>query len=290
MFKELFLTQSFVLVSSLLMLSVPITAKPQGSPVKQSSKQQHDPLIKNRTRTFFGEAKKLGNGTIHSWVKLDRTGSPISIGATFTEDALTGLPVELPADQFTIEYPLVLPSQASKTPFTHLVVNWNPMGHPPERIYDIGHFDFHFYQIPERERAAITARGDDLEICRKQPPAEFIPEDYLFAPGSEVPRMGAHWVDKMAHEFHGHTFTATLGYGSYNGSFIFIEPMITKKFFETRPNYSASIKLPIKYAKAGYYPTSYSVKYNRIRKEYTVALNGLTKREVQTSLSEAGAQ
>jgi hypothetical protein len=36
--------------------------------------------------------------------------------------------------------------------------------------------------------------------------------------------------------------------------------------------------LPQKYAKPGYYPTKYSVRYDPVNKEYTVALEGMVLR------------
>ena len=58
----------------------------------------------------------------------------------------------------------------------------------------------------------------------------------------------------------------------------FLEPMATRAFFETRPNITEKIKLPSAYKKHGFYPTAYSIKYDPVRKEYSVSLEGLTYR------------
>jgi hypothetical protein len=230
-------------------------------------------------KTVYGEPKPLGNGTVRSWVRLDQSGKPSAIGLTMTEAALTGLPTELPTEgEMWYEYSLALPQSAPVAPFKHIGLNWNPKGHPPQHIYDTGHFDFHFYMISEKERLAITAQGEDLKVCRKQPAPEFVPASYFYGPDSEHPRMGAHWIDKEAHEFHGHQFTATLIYGSYDGRVIFIEPMITKAYLESKPCLTQSIKQPAKYQQSGFYPTNYSARYDAVRKEYSVALEGLTER------------
>jgi hypothetical protein len=47
--------------------------------------------------------------------------------------------------------------------------------------------------------------------------------------------MGVHWIDPASHEFHGHDFTATVLYGSYNGEMNFIEPMITRAYSRPGP-------------------------------------------------------
>jgi hypothetical protein len=227
---------------------------------------------------FAGEAQPVGNGTARSWVTTDKDGKPTAIGVTFSEAALSGLPPSLTPGLIWTEFLLPLPPEASATGFNHIGLNWNPKGHDPEGVYNVPHFDFHFYLISPAERERITTRGDDLERVRKPLPAEFVPEGYIFAPASEEPGMGLHWVEPHSHEFHGKAFTHTFIYGSYNGRMIFLEPMMTKAFLETRPNITVPIKLPAKYQKPGYYPTRYSVKYDPEPREFTVALEGLTLR------------
>jgi hypothetical protein len=229
-------------------------------------------------KIYFGESQKLGNGSLRSWVKLDGTCKPTAIGVTFTETALTGLPAEVPEGAFNISHKVTLPPQASATPFNHISVDWNPKGHEPDHIYTVGHFDFHFYMISPEERQSITLQGEGLAKCKKQPAAEFVPEDYIYAPGSEIAGMGAHWVYKNAHEFHGQPFTSTFIYGSHDGHFIFLEPMVSKAFLESKPNLTEPVKQPAKVEKPGYYPTTYSVKYDPQTREYTVAFLGLTRR------------
>jgi len=223
-----------------------------------------------------GAAQPLGKGAARSWVKLDRDGNPTAIGVTFDEAALDGLPTDLPHGQHGTEHVLALPPQAA--PFDHIMINWNPHGHEPDNIYTVQHFDFHFYTISEQERTRITAQGDDLIKTKRRPSAEFVPEGYVYAPDSEVPQMGAHWVDPLSHEFHGHAFTKTMLYGSYDGQIIFVEPMITRAYLLTKPNMTEPIKQPARYAKPGYYPTQYSIKYDAEKKEYTVSIEGMTRR------------
>lgn len=228
--------------------------------------------------TFLGDVKVLGNGVVWSWVKYEKKGVPTAMGVTFTETALTGLPEAPPADLPGWEYALALPREAGVKPFDHIVVDWNPKGHIPPGIYDVPHFDFHFYLITQKERTSITAKDSDLIKCKKKPAAKFIPTDYILPEGTEFPRMGVHWIDPTAPEFNQQPFTKTYIYGSYNGHVAFIEPMMTKAFLETKPDVAETVKLPEAYQKPGYYPTSYSVRYDPVRKEYTVSVDGLTGR------------
>lgn len=238
-------------------------------------------------KTITGETRKMGNGTLKSWVKVDKKGNPRAIGVAFTESALTGLPkpgdsggqpLTLFPDFVSYEYVLSLPEEAARTPFKHIVVNWNPAGHPPH-FYALPHFDFHFYMMTNEARTAITCVGEDTLRVYKQPEKELIPAAYTTAPMTGEGRMGWHWFDPASDEFHGHDFTKTFIYGYYDGKMNFMEPMITKAYLDSKPTMSEKIKLPARYPVTGvYYPTSYSVKYDRRAKEYTVALEGMTRR------------
>lgn len=236
-------------------------------------------ISKSKAGTFLGEAKMLGNGVAWSWVECDKKGAPTAIGVTFTETALTGLPEAPPTDLPGWEYTLELPREAGAKPFDHIGLDWNPKGHIPPGIYDVPHFDVHFYLISPKERDNISAKGADLAKCKKKPSSKFIPKDYILPEGTEHPRMGVHWIDSSAPELNQQSFTRTFIYGSYNGRITFIEPMVAKAFLETRTNVTETIKQPDAYQKPGYYPTSYSVRSDPVRKEYTVELEGLTRRE-----------
>ncbi len=232
----------------------------------------------NRAGTFVGATRPLGSGTVRSWVTLDGAGKPLAVGLTFSESALRSAPTELPRGQAAIDLNLVLPKEAAATPFNHIYFGWNPKGHEPENVYTVPHFDIHFYTITPEERERITAEGDDLAKCYLKPSAEYVPQGYILPPGTAVPRMGAHWIDSNARELNGQPFTRTFIYGNYDGKLIFFEPMIAKSLFETKMNLTEYIKTPQKYAKSGYYPTKYSMRYDAAKKEYTVALEGFELR------------
>jgi hypothetical protein len=232
----------------------------------------------NKQGLYFGEFRILGDGTVRSWVQLGKDNKPAAMGVTLSETALRGLettPAKTPAEMMKHENPLTLPRQAAATGFDHISVDWNPQGHDPKGIYDKPHFDFHFYRISQAARDQITATGKDLAKCDKLPSKRFIPAGYILAPKTEFPRMGAHWVDPTSPELTGKLFTSTFIYGSYDGKLNFIEPMVTKAFLESKPNFTAPVKVPAAYEKPGYYPTRYSVKYDETRQEITIALEGL---------------
>lgn len=226
----------------------------------------------DKSGTFFGPVTTMGNGTARSYVTLDRSGVPTELGVAFTDAALTGLP------SATAEFQLELPTQASATPFKHATVDWQAAGHPPPMVYTVPHFDFHFYMITPAERAGIVL-GDSALTAKmvRQPAAEFVPAGYVA--GMATARMGMHWNDPTAPERNGQPFTSTFIYGSYDGSFIFGEPMVALSYLQTKPvAIITPIKLPAQYAARGYQPVSYSVGYDTRANEYRVALLGLVAR------------
>jgi hypothetical protein len=226
----------------------------------------------DQSGTFFGPVAAMAGGSGRTYVILDRAGKPLELGVALTEPALTGLPAG------TAEYVFALPSQASATPYKHAAINWQPVGHPPAGVYTLPHFDIHFYTITDVERAAIVL-GDAALAARmvRQPAAEFIPAGYVA--GMASVQMGMHWNDPSAPERQGQPFTKAFIYGSYDGAIIFGEPMITKAFLETKPARAETpIKLPAQYSKSGYQPTSYTVSWDAVAKEYRIALTGLVSR------------
>jgi len=224
-------------------------------------------------KTITGDTKTVGNGTATAWMKLGDDGKPTSVGVTLTAAAFDSLPT---APFPPAEYNLMLPAEASATAYNHVGLDWNSQGHEPTGVYTLPHFDVHYYQITQAERAAITP-ADSL-TGYIQPGADYIAKDYTLPPGI-VPGMGFHAVDTTSHELHGTTFDKTMIYGYFKGNMIFTEPMITRAYLLSNPDFTGNLKLPNKYPVAGkYYATKYSIKYDASKKEYTISLDGLTLR------------
>jgi hypothetical protein len=229
----------------------------------------------SKAGTYDGPSRDMGEGRAHAFIKLGADGKPTSIGIRISESALAGLPAEPPRDADGWEYVLSLPKEAANSGYNHAVIDWNPKGHIPPGVYDKPHFDFHFYLISSEQREKITAKGEDLARAHRGPAPELMPEGYILPEGTEVPRMGAHAIDPTAPEFNKLPFTKTFIYGFYDGQMIFLEPMMTKAFLETKPNAMDRIKLPKTYSKHAYYPTSYGVNYNATEREYEISLESL---------------
>lgn len=228
-------------------------------------------LKKADMNTFYSPTQPIGNGVMRAWVQVDKMGYPKAVGVNLSEKALMNLPTEPAA------YVLELPKTKGQNFYTHAFVDWNPHGHEPAHVYDTAHFDFHFYVIPNEERMqipGIITEAPDPPYFDPAPADDYIPQDYMELPGL-IPGMGAHWVDSLATELHGVPFTKTMIWGSYQGHFIFWEPMITVDFLKSHPDVVTPIKQPAAYEMPGWYASDYLVKYTEKPNQYTVALINL---------------
>ena len=211
-----------------------------------------------------GPPVSVGNGTARA-VVFQRGGTVQSVGIQLTDDALTNLPTTMPAT----EWQLALPAGTDVGQWDHLALDWNPQGHPPPMVYTVPHFDFHFYMISPAEQMAIQGGQDQVPV-----PDQYVPQDYASQVES-VPRMGVHWADTLATEYHGQPFDHTFIYGFHQGKMIFLEPMVTQAFLQGSTNFSGHVKQPAAFQTPGLYPTSYSVTHDAGHHTVTVALDSL---------------
>jgi hypothetical protein len=232
--------------------------------------------------TTYGTPAAVGNGTIRSYVTY-AGGEAVEVGVAMSEAVMQGLPKPSGAGheghEDMHEFVLDLP-QGNPTPFKHIGFNWNPGGHEPPGIYDVAHFDFHFYMIPVADRLAIipTDTASFNAKARNYPSPEFVPAGYIAPVPLGVPQMGVHWIDPTSPEFNGQPFTRTFIYGSWNGKLIFAEPMITKALIEAKQTVTTPIGVAKNYSQPGRYPSSYTIRWNEAAKQYEVALTGLVTR------------
>ena len=217
--------------------------------------------------TYFCEKVKFCHGTIQSYVTLNSDKKPIAYGIRMSENTLNNLPSD-PANNIG-EARLTLPKEGKDIGVDHIDLGWNPQGHEPDPIYTLPHFDLHFYMLSGKDQAAIIPGPDPIVV-----PAQYIPADYVSGVIA-VPNMGVHYIDSKAPEFNGSKFTSTYIYGFYRGKMIFGEPMFTREFLLTKPQFTAPVKQPVVFHKAGYYPTSYRIAYDSSSKEYILAAEGL---------------
>ncbi len=247
-------------------------------------------------RRVYGTSQALGQGTARTFMSLDRSGTPLALGVALSESAMSGLPnTPMPGMPSAVMLVLDLPAQAKRTGFDHVMLDWNPAGHEPEHVYTLPHFDFHFYQITSAERESIVPNNPAWPTKAAHfPTAEYVPTGYVAGStlgnvspaAASVPFMGMHWLDTSSPELqgpqHGKPFTTTFIYGTWDGRFTFLEPMITKAYIESMKDKPEGVTMTIgtasKVAKAGMYPSAYSIKFDPQAREYQITLERLTTR------------
>ena len=233
-------------------------------------------LAEGKPATYEGKATRIGHGTAHTVVRTDASGKAASVGVVFTPGMLEGLPKATKGADPDFPYSLPMPTKGPRTVFDHVVVNWESTGHPPPHVYDVPHFDFHFYLVSGAKVHKVAFKDENESASpAQQPPAELMPAGYVLPPGTAVPRMGVHAINPASPEFHGQPFTATFIYGYYDKRQTFIEPMASLAFLKSKPSFSAALPRPASYTKPGAYPSAYSVRYDAARNVYEVALDEL---------------
>jgi hypothetical protein len=249
---------------------------------------------------LVGARTALGNGTVASYAELSERGELTGIGVVFSPAALDGLPVS-GSDQLhcfdknrdgtvdpgteclhTYAYILPLPEAVARredVPFKWALLNWNPGGHIPPGVYDVPHFDVHFYMEPVANITALEAgpcgpemmRCDQFEIGRQPVPSNYMHPDFQNV-DAVVPRMGNHLIDLTGPEFRHAPFTRSWIYGVYGGKVIFYEEMVAYPTLAARPRTCNVIKQPKAVATAGFYPTASCLRYEPATGETVVSM------------------
>lgn len=264
-----------ILISFLIVLTLVFFQSCQKDEIlpQQNENASLDVVLKKAdgTRTFYGPTVPLGNGVARTWVQKDASGEALlEVGVNISAKALENLPDEPVA--------LVLPFHKTKGQgfYNHVLLDWGPEGHEPPGVYDLAHFDVHFYITSVEERMAIGPQNSD-----PAPDPKYIPEFYLQLPGV-VPEMGSHWIDLLSPELDPvspEVFTHTFILGSFNGELTFWEPMLTLDFLLGKPDIEVPLRQPSTWQHDGWYPTGYRITWSENPGTYTIALTGLTWRQ-----------
>jgi hypothetical protein len=171
-------------------------------------------------------------------------------------------------------------------------------------VYGVPHFDFHFYTVSVGARKSTVPTDPEFAARAANFPTEaFRPPFYLDAATAAgvpaaavtVPQMGLHWFDVRSPELQAivgnpagfQPFTKTFIIGSWDGRFIFDEPMITRAYLlDKRSSTDPAVRdetnlIPVaqRYDPAGFYPGAYRIAYNAQAHEFLVALTQLALRE-----------
>jgi hypothetical protein len=208
----------------------------------------------NATNLFKGKPVAFQHGKAFMWYEVDEANQPLRVAIAIDDAAMASLD-RSGVNTHSNSVSLPMPKQATSSIFTHGLLNWNPLGHPLQGVYDVPHFDFHFFTIPEEARLATPTYVQAQDKWNTYPSSEYMPLNYVpVTPG--VPHMQGHWIDQTSPEFNGEAFTQSYIYGSYDGKLTYQEPMVLESFFRERSGFTRSIPQAAKVEKAGWYPTT----------------------------------
>ena len=253
----------------------------------------------------YGVPQRIGNGMARTYIVVNSAerNVPLEIGVALSEGALEGLPAGESGHEMLFASLLALPVN-NPTPYQFVELDWNPAGHEPAVVYGLPHFDFHFYTISRETRNSIMPSNPHFaDQAASLPGQEFRPPFYVDAataagaPASlvTVPMMGLHWFDVRSPELQAilgnpagfQPFTKTFIKGTWDGRFIFDEPMITRAWLlakrlsnaEAAADEVIPVSVAARYAPAGYYPDAYRIAYDPRSRDFLVGLTQLTWRE-----------
>jgi hypothetical protein len=255
---------------------------------------------------LLGGLTDLGTGTASAYAEANARHEPTAIGVVFSAGALEGLPADgsdyhhcFDKNQdgtvdrgseclHGYEYVLPLPDALARradVPFKWVLLNWNPVGHVPPGVYDVAHFDVHFYMEPIATVFALESgpcgpelvRCDQFQVGRQPVPADYVHPDFRDV-GAVVPAMGNHLIDLTGPEFQKQPFTRSSIFGAYAGRIIFWEEMVAHRTLLARPQSCSPIKQPKAVAASGFYPTASCLRHDAGTGETTVSLEGFVFR------------
>jgi hypothetical protein len=232
------------------------------------------PLVANDLE--FGESSEFGEGSVSSYVRLDRDGNVESYGLKMTGPALNGLSEDPEAER---QSHLHMPEGVAGVPVEHVDIHFLPFGHPggPGNTYwAVPHFDFHFFLKDAETSATYT----DPSLAFNPLADAYVPESYILAPDSFVPGEGVHWVNPA--EFEG-PYTTNFIYGSYDSEMTFLEPMEDLSYLKDMRegnvgDFTGAIGSARSYQKAGLYPQEYSISYDAEEDAFYIELQNLVMR------------
>jgi len=209
----------------------------------------------DKLRMFKGPQIQYGDGKLRSFVKLDADNFPVEIGFLMTSEIFENQDILPPEEILTV---LPLHQKAKQvTPYEFLGVKWS-LGHAPA-FFD-QHFDFYFYKITNEERLAIPEYTKaTAPYFTLYPPEGYMPADYGTPPGQGgvYPEIGKHWLPLKLPDYL--PFTSIMVLGTYNGEYIFDEPMATLEVLRSNPDISTPLSQPEFYQEPNNYPTRYNI-------------------------------
>jgi hypothetical protein len=247
---------------------------------------------------------KLGDGFVRSVYRRAPNGSPRMIGVAVSKRAMETLPTKPRHDASTCfdlngddkldtltecaggtERVLWFPPLKG-LPFQWMMFNWQPIGHAPPAVFDVPHFDLHYF-IQDFEARNLIRTGPcgllmnckDFARSQLPVPEKLRPEGFS-APGA-AGRMGSHIADTQAPPFTAGPLTQAFAYGTYDAHISFWEPVVSPKWLvDEKPNHSClTIKWAPEVELSAYYPHAACATYRHLHSDYLMTLEDFEYRK-----------
>ena len=222
MLKKQFSTLVVVTALSLLLLATPLALA--------------STLVQGPSQEVFG-------ATVVAWARIASNGRIVEAGITVPLESIVRAAENgpthghageggLPEPVAVLEFPAEVRSGSW---LDHVQLHWEPAGHPPG-VYQVPHFDFHFYGVPIAAVRATDCSDPTL------PAQDVLVPGYVLPPPDQacVPYMGVHALPVGDLQLQG-PFQQTLILGYYGGQLTFIEPMITRQLLLAKVSFSREI-------------------------------------------------
>jgi hypothetical protein len=226
-------------------------------------------------RAIDGDCASLYDGNVCTWATLSGD-AVVEFGATVPVQVIESAPLDLEMVFPPVPVAVIpLPAEVAKrTGFNHLMINWEPHGHPPA-LFAVPHFDFHFYTV---DPAAVMAMDcSDLSKPAQLPAGYALPDIAIPGLGELVglcvPGMGMHAmlaedVDRTE------PFGASMIMGYYEGNAIFVEPMIARSKLLKAEGFTMRVPRVTTAAASVRWPSRFEAVYDKSTLAYRFTFSG----------------
>ncbi len=236
-------------------------------------------LSNSQAITTYGANSTFGKGVMRSYVTM--LGSvPQEVGIEVTEAALAS-PADLPqppTGQVGVEVPMAQPPlESAVTPFLSTTMFYTP-GHPPD-AQEVPHLHPTWFTVTDKTRLQILPNNS---ASFTPPAAGELPTGYITLPSPDasfLPTLGNIYFNPAEPGYSEVPFkTAFSEYRYFNTHISAISLGTPNTFLMSKQSLTNPIGVPAKYPKSGYFPTTYTIRYNASRKTYIMALGGFVYR------------
>ncbi len=229
--------------------------------------------------TTYGADSTFGKGFMRSYVTT-LNGVPQEVGVEITKAALAS-PADLPAPptgQAAVEVPMAQPpTESSVTPFLSTTMFYSP-GHPPE-AQEVPHMHPTWFIVNNQTRFQILPNNPASFL----PPATGeLPTGFVTPPdvnAAFIPTIGDIYFDPTEAGYTENPFkTALSEYRYFNTHIAAIALGTPNSYLISQQSLTRPIGIPSKYPVSGYFPTTYTIRYNSTRQTYVMALGNFVYR------------